>query len=541
MNASNSLTPMPHIGIDIAAGEALNHISPRLFSDFRRLCWDREERHFPQTVLEARNALKTVYGDGEDGFERYRSWLRRDGELFDKLGGDIGISASWKRASGPAYTQAEAFDQIDKLAAASLDVLDFKVNDERQKQAEAEQVEAQKWLAANPEELLAYDDETGESFAWRLKAPANDTAPEPTYGSRRMSDIEEKPISWLWEDRIARGKITLIGGVPKLGKSQLSCAFTAAVTTAGLWPDGTRAPLGSVVLITAEDDAADTIRPRLRAVGADLSRVHLFDYAVRGGKNQQFDIGAHTGNLRAMIKDIGDVKLVVIDPVLAYMGKADSHKNADVRGALVGLQTLAAELGIAVILITHTNKNDAGGQSAMNRLSASGAFSGVARGIWLGVKDPDDETGERRLFVPVGANIGNDREGFAFRIESVDLGNGIKTSRVVFEAAAVQVDADELVSAQRRDGAAAEAETLLRAELANGERPEKALREIADQEGISLITLRRAAKKIGVLKRKPGKNWLWKLPSTGASDPSEEFSELIREAEEEHGDHNPTL
>lgn len=511
------VSSQPQNGIDL-------DISPRLFSSFRRMCWDRDERHFPETVLVVRNALKAIHGDDWDGFEEYHNWLRRDRELFDELGGDVGIEESWNRSSGPVYTPAEAFEHLDKLAAVSLD---FESSEDRQKHAEVEMREALAWNAANPEELLAYCEETGKTFAWRLKTPA----PAPKFVARCMANIEERPIDWLWNDRIALGKITLIGGVPKLGKSQITCTFAGAVSTGGQWPDGTRAPLGSVVFITAEDDASDTIRPRLRAVGADLRRVHLFDYAVVAGKKQHFDVAAHASNLREMIESIGDVKLVVIDPVLAYLGKADSHKTAEVRSALLGIQSLAAELGIAVILITHLNKNDAGGQSAMNRLAASGAFAGVARGIWLVAKDPDDETGERRLFAPVGANIGNDREGFAFAIEGVDLGNRIVTSKAVFEATAVQVDANELVSAQRRDGSAEEVEKLIRAELADGERPAKEIQAVATQEGLSLTTLRRTAKKIGVVKRKLGAGWHWKLPSAGVSDPSKEFPELIQEAE----------
>jgi putative DNA primase/helicase len=73
--------------------------------------------------------------------------------------------------------------------------------------------------------------------------------------------------------RVGIGKLTLIAGEPGLGKSQLSLAIAVAVTTGGAWPDGSgRAPLGSVIILSAEDGVADTIRPRFDAAGGDPSK-----------------------------------------------------------------------------------------------------------------------------------------------------------------------------------------------------------------------------------------------------------------------------
>jgi hypothetical protein len=81
---------------------------------------------------------------------------------------------------------------------------------------------------------------------------------------RRASEITPEPIEWLWPNRVAIGKQTMIVGEPGLGKSQLTAFMAAAITTGGQWPcDEGRAPLGSVIILSAEDDAADTMRPRL--------------------------------------------------------------------------------------------------------------------------------------------------------------------------------------------------------------------------------------------------------------------------------------
>jgi hypothetical protein len=89
---------------------------------------------------------------------------------------------------------------------------------------------------------------------------------------RRASEITPEPIEWLWPSRVAIGKQTMIVGEPGLGKSQLTAFMAAAITTAGHWPcNEGQAPLGSVIILSAEDDAADTIRPRLDAAEPMLS------------------------------------------------------------------------------------------------------------------------------------------------------------------------------------------------------------------------------------------------------------------------------
>src|SRR5829696_653706 len=94
--------------------------------------------------------------------------------------------------------------------------------------------------------------------------------------AQRAADVAPEPIQWLWPGRVAIGKQTIIAGEAGLGKSQIVSATAAAITTGGDWPCGEgRAPLGNVIILSAEDGVADTIVPRLIAAGADLERVFL--------------------------------------------------------------------------------------------------------------------------------------------------------------------------------------------------------------------------------------------------------------------------
>lgn len=426
---------------------------------------------FPDAAISVGRVMHAWTGGDGEGFQSYVRYIKQDPDVLADLGGEAGLYDVWANA-----------DELDVAEAQT-------------------ELEIMLSLAVTAAHLGTTD------------APAQ--PPPRSYTARRVSDVEAKPVKWLWQDRIAQGKITLVGGPPKRGKSQLTCALAAPVTRGGTFPDGSAAPIGSVAIITCEDDLADTIKPRLLAAGADVEKVHVFDMArvrCKDGKirARAFNVADHMPQLTEFIADIGDLKLLVIDPILAYMGRADSHKTSDVRGAMLGLQQLVADREIAAVLITHLNKND-GGQSAMNRMAASGAFTAVARGVWLVDFDPTDSDRERRLFVPIGANIGNDREGFAFRIETVWLPGGIVTSKVVFEDEPIKVDADEIMGP--RDPAQKAAREFLQLELADGPKPIREMNKAAKEVGIHPKTLSRAAEKMAKRVLHEGKS-CWRLDPT---------------------------
>ena len=350
--------------------------------------------------------------------------------------------------------------------------------------------------------------------------------------SRCLADVEAEHIRWIWTDRFALGKLSLVAGVPGLGKSQLMCAFAAAVTTGATWPDGAAAPLGSVIVVSCEDDAADTIKPRLEAAGADVSRVHLFEWTLcrseTGALEQKhFDVKTDAAALAELIHRLRDVRLIIVDPVTAYMGRADSHRTADVRAALAPLQTLAAESGTAVVLVSHLNKNGSD-SSAMNRVTGSGAFVALCRSAWLVAADPQDEEKLRRILTPIKNNIGDDKTGFAFTIEGRELPNGIKTSSIVFDPFRVFVSADDLLQHAKPDGedvpsALREACEFLREELAEGPQTSKAIYSAARDAGISMDAVKRARKSLGIRRRKDGQKgpWQMELPTRSANEVKE--------------------
>jgi len=341
--------------------------------------------------------------------------------------------------------------------------------------------------------------------------------------TRCLADVEAKPIHWLWPLRIARGKLSIIAGNPGLGKSLITASIAAVVTTGGRWPvDRDECERGDVLFLTAEDDPADTLPPRLEAPGADLTRVHVLDGVIRGFKGDGirrrsgFSLEDDLQALEAKLAELERVAVVVIDPISAYLGNTDSHNNADVRAVLAPLSELAARQVVAIIGVSHLSK--AAGTKALMRVNGSLAFVGAARGAYLVASDPTDKT--RRLFLPMKNNLGPDATGLAYRIEGATVespAGPLATARVLWESEPVSMTADDVMQAettQRSSSAVGDASDWLCETLADGPMPANEISELAAAEAISKKTLRRAREKLGIKPTKPGMKdgWIWSLP-----------------------------
>jgi hypothetical protein len=212
-------------------------------------------------------------------------------------------------------------------------------------------------------------------------------------------------LTWLWPNRFALGKLGLLVGLPDEGKGQVFCDIAARVTHDGSeWPckEGC-APSGNVIMLTAEDALSDTVVPRLKAANADLDRIHFVKMASDGGENRMFSLIADLKKLRHKIIEIGDVILVLIDPISAYLGigKVDGYRTSDVRAVLSPVADLAEELNIAILGIMHFNKKlDV--VNVLLRISDSLAFGATARHVYAVV---DDRENNRKLVVKGKNNL----------------------------------------------------------------------------------------------------------------------------------------
>ncbi len=340
----------------------------------------------------------------------------------------------------------------------------------------------------------------------------------PELVTRCFADIEAKPIRWLWPGRIARGKLTIIAGDPGLGKSLLTVSLAAIVTKGGQWPvDRTPCERERVIFLSAEDTPEDTIRPRLDAAGADVRLCEIIERVREPDKDgnmtrRAFNLRKDMARLSELLAVRGDVALVIIDPISAYLGGTESHNNAEVRSLLAEVSEAAGKHQAAFVAVSHLNKGDSA--KALYRVTGSLAFVAAARAAFLVAENPESEG--QRLFVPMKNNIGPDATGYGFRIEGAQLPNGIETSRIMWEAAAVEVTAIDALAPEDSEGRSAldAAKEFLEVELAAGPVGTKQLQKDAEGAGHKWATIRRAKTALGIEAAKGGMGdgWEWRNP-----------------------------
>lgn len=331
----------------------------------------------------------------------------------------------------------------------------------------------------------------------------------PTVIMKSMKHYKESEIRWLEDGRIAMGKLTLIAGDPGLGKSFMTLELCARVSR-GECGSADLNCLPQAVILNGEDDAGDTMRPRLNAMCANMNRVHIIE-GVQMPARRHCDLAQldrDMGPLTNAILALGGVTLIVIDPISAYMGKADSHNNAEVRSVLADLARLASLTGAAVVCVTHLNK-DSGNKRAVYRAMGSLAFTAAARTVHLVTKHPGK--GEldscKRVVSMVKNNIGVDKPARVYVIN-----NGILT----YLDEEMSISADDLDGNERPmledESQIDRAVTLLNDELRSGERLASEMIELGKAQGIGTRAIDAAKRSLTVISEKKGKAWYWSLP-----------------------------
>lgn len=351
-----------------------------------------------------------------------------------------------------------------------------------------------------------------------------------------LAEVVPVPVRWLWPGRIPLGKLTVLDGDPGVSKSLLSVDLAARVSRGLAMPDGSHGDLSGpvgVVLLSAEDDPADTVRPRLDAAGGDPARVVMLR-AVRSTRTEN-DGTTRTRERSVTLADLPALRdsirsaaaaLVVVDPVMAFLGTdTDAHMDADIRSLLAPLAQLAAEASVAVMVVRHLRKS-----GATNPLYAGGGSIGIigaARAGLMVVWDPDDAEGNRRILAPTKSNLAALPESMAYTVEPVHVESVGDVPRIIWKGTSPHTAADLMARAGERESgekgnkrrstrdAAAD---WLEAELrrTGGTRPVKEIRAEGAAAGYSWTTLRRAQEALGVESRRAGYSpqagWVWALP-----------------------------
>jgi hypothetical protein len=283
---------------------------------------------------------------------------------------------------------------------------------------------------------------------------------------------------------------------------------------------------GSVLLINIEDHFHNTIRPRLDALGADCSRIMAWTYVFSEPLVEAPHLFALTRDLDrlcTLLRAMRDCRLVILDPITAFLGDSSDQSSADVWKLLSALASLARKHNFAVLVASHLRKKEG---AAIHRALGSLAFVAAARAVWTIVKDPDDAN--KRLLVPLKNNLAPDTKGLAFTIKTHEP---TQAAVVDWLQGAVEATADTALTSHRQAGRPDDerryAIDWLRARLSGGAAPVREIRKDADAHGISYATLRRAFRELSCETIRVGQfpygEWQWKLPPVDAQNSVGEF------------------
>jgi hypothetical protein len=327
-----------------------------------------------------------------------------------------------------------------------------------------------------------------------------------------VAEVDREQVRWLWRDRIPAGKVTVLDGDPGTGKSTLTLTVAAKVSTGSPFRDGAQPKVGGVILLNAEDDIGDTIRPRLEAAGADLERCWVLpDVHPEGEPPRPPELPADLFLLEDLVKGKG-AALVVIDPLMAFLsGAVDSHRDQDVRRVLASLAYMAARTGAAVVIVRHMNK---GTGSALYRGSGSIGIVGAARAGLLVAPDPDDDG--RRILAMTKSNLAKMPDALAYRLVNDEL---YGVARVKWDGASKHTATDLVRPRVDEDEAPALAEAVrvLKEILADGPLAAGNVKRLAATAGVAERTLQRARHALGVTARRhgfgPGAHYVWTMPA----------------------------
>lgn len=358
------------------------------------------------------------------------------------------------------------------------------------------------------------------------------------FATVRGDQVEIRRVLWVWPGRIPRGKVTLIAGDPGLGKSFLMLDIAARLSRGDPMPGETSTlPPCDTLFLSAEDDPHDTLVTRAIAMSARLERLHFARFVVSGAEEAyegEISLDRHFHALERTVEMNPWIRLVVIDPISAYLGTIGENRNAEVRDLLARLSRIAEARNLAIVCVGHLNK--ARGERALYRAMGSLAFVAAARTVHLVCRHPDNP--EQRLFIHAKSNLCRPAPTLSYRFElpfadpedpahptdeaRAAMGENdaylLDIPAIVWDTTPVGIDAESFDSREEVD----EADTLdeacawLTDALSQGPLAANEIRERADRDGVAFGTLRRAKRRLGVVSRKTSDTnspWVWAFPA----------------------------
>ena len=316
----------------------------------------------------------------------------------------------------------------------------------------------------------------------------------------RASEIEPKEVKWLWYPYIPFGKVTLLQGDPGDGKSKLVLSLAALLSKGSNLPFSNAIDCEPITVIyqTTEDDTDDTVVPRFNSAGGNGENLIFI-------KEDKKNLSFGDERIRRAIETF-NAKLLILDPLSAYIGEGCSMNNAnETRAEFNHLISVAKDTGCAIVIVAHMNK--AKDASPLYRTSGSVDIAGAARSILTVTRTPNKEVPEERYLVQVKSNLAPLGSAIVFEVaeKGVNFIDEIElTAEEAFLALAPKVG--------RPNEKEVKAQEMIREMLKDGQKLATDCEAKLEAKGFKKTTIKKAKKKAGVISKKVGFMWYWILP-----------------------------
>ena len=307
-----------------------------------------------------------------------------------------------------------------------------------------------------------------------------------------FSSVVQREVEWLWYPYIPYGKLTIIQGDPGEGKSTFILNIAARLTKGKNMPDGFKVREAQrVVYQTAEDNLADTVKPRLVAAGADCEKIaYIID--------EDASLTLEDNRIERVIRQT-EARLFILDPLQAYLSQdSDMFSAGRMRQQLKRLADIAAKYKCAVVIIGHMNK--ASGEKNLYRGLDSIDIAAIARSVLMISRDKTAPS--LRYMFPVKSSLAPEGKTVAFMFNEK---RGIKW------LGPQKVDKDRIRYSDSEEGKIQLARRIMLEVLGENDRPSLEILKKMKLMGISERTAQSAKKELGITSYKSGHLWYWHL------------------------------
>jgi hypothetical protein len=310
------------------------------------------------------------------------------------------------------------------------------------------------------------------------------TPQETRLQTRSLDTFEIRKVEWLDKPFLQRAAFHLLAGRKGTCKGTFVCGLAARVTTGRMYGTPKR-----VLVVTSEDSIELDFLPRFIAAGGDPTLVTVI--------NDGFRLPDNCAWLEETAREIGNVGLIVVDPIGNHLGGVDTDKEGLVRDAIGPLNAMSDRLDCMILGIRHLGKDASRG--ALASVLGSTAWVDVPRCVILMARDDEDEM----LFhyQVVAGNRGPRSNGRAFRLTLVDVPPAVEITLAVSEGDSTK-DVEDLLGPPNGNGgeqsrSSQATELILEILEAEGDQESDALdARVAKETGLAARTVKNQRNRI---------------------------------------------